>query len=386
MAELVYLEQMRRKFGWEDFPFTLDLIPEVFAGKERILDPVMEQLAFGNIVFIEGNYGSGKSQILKHIQYTLRNDARYSRYIPLLIQEPLSTEILVHAFTRRFAIESTITRINDLVDELETRIGSKNVLILLVDEAQELVVQDTDAPDIIEEKQKTLQWLRVLADTRGCKIFLAGLVNFGKRLTEMFRPLDDRVTLKFFLNPLDYETTVELIKQRVRFFSGNQKSAITPFSEGAFKVIYQLSGGYPRAILKVCQDAVIKMFTKGRDSVDADDILPAGAAKSVMISPSIIDVKAMEVKDLEREMKSFRDQLAFDSSSLNYTEIETLKFLAIKEDVTPQDVAEGIGITAGTAGNILRKLKEMGYTFRKKQGRTFSYTLYSHYRREFTRA
>jgi DNA-binding MarR family transcriptional regulator len=60
--------------------------------------------------------------------------------------------------------------------------------------------------------------------------------------------------------------------------------------------------------------------------------------------------------------------------------------MATKEGMTPSDVADACGITSGTAANILRKLKEMGYTFRKKKGRTYSYTLYSVFRREFTQA
>src|SRR5512139_2930889 len=98
MAEIDYLERIQKKYGWEAFPFSLDLIPEIFAGKEKILNPVMQQLAFGSVIYIEGGYGSGKSQILKHINYKLSKDPAYTgRYIPVYIPEPLTREVLLSA-------------------------------------------------------------------------------------------------------------------------------------------------------------------------------------------------------------------------------------------------------------------------------------------------
>lgn len=387
MAEITYLEQIRKKFGWEEFPFSLDLIPEVFAGKEKILNPIMEQLAFGSIIYIEGNYGCGKSQILKHMQFKLRSDPAYTaKYIPILIQEPLNSDVLIHAFQRKLGIESSIVLVGDLIEELEARLKGKTV-ILLIDEAQEMTIQEKDTPDIIEEKNKTLQWVRVLSDFRGCRIFLTGLTNFGKKLNDMFRPLDDRVTLKFFLKPMDFETTVDLIRQRMQFFSVNKDNVLSPFTDDALEAIYQKSGGYPRAILKACQDAVIDMLIKGRNSITAENVLGPGIKpKEIALAPTTADAEIMGVKDLEREMKDAKDQVIVDASTLAHTDLQVLKFMASREDVTPQEVAEGCNITPGTAANVLRKAKEMGFCFRKKQGRTYSYTLYSVYRREFTQA
>nr|MDO8114003.1 AAA family ATPase [Candidatus Sigynarchaeota archaeon] len=389
MAEISYLEKIHKKFGWTDFPFSIDLIPQVFAGKEKILNPIMEQLAIGRIVYIEGNYGSGKSQILKYMQIKLRDDPNYSnRYIPILIQEPLTTDVLIHAFQRKFGIETKIVLVGDLLEEIELQLKGKTV-ILLIDEAQEMAIQERDTPDIIEEKNKTLQWIRVLSDFRGCRIFLTGLTNFGKKLNEMFRPLEDRVTLKFFLKPFDYETMVELIRQRITFFSEDKDkdNILVPFSKDAFMAVFQKSGGYPRAILRICQDAVVDMLNKGRESIDAENILGPGVKpKEIALAPTLADAKAMESEDLVREMKSFKDQIIVDTSTMAYMDQQVLTFMATREEVTPQDVAAGCNITPGTASNILRKVKEMGLVFRKKQGRTFSYALYSAYRREFTHA
>ncbi|MHA1792746.1 MAG: AAA family ATPase [Promethearchaeota archaeon] len=382
--ELSYLSRIRDKFGWDEFPFSLDIIPEIFAGKEKILSPIIEQLAFGNIIYIEGNYGSGKSQILRHLYFKMRNNPAYSRYLPILIQEPVTSEILAHAFKRKLNIESKITLISDLTEELESVVSRKNSIILLIDEAQELAAQESDSTEIREEKYKTLQWIRVLADFRGCKIFLAGLTNFGKKINEMFRPLEDRVTLNFHLKPLDYESTVELIKERIKYFSVNPSKVISPFEDDAYKRIYQISGGYPRAILKICQESIINMLNKGKDAVTSDDILNiSGKARQIALSPSMKDVKRLESADLEMEMKSFHEKLKYDVSSLSDTELQVLKHLATGEEMTPQEVADSCEITPGTAANILRKLKTMGFVFRKKKGRTFSYTLYEVYRREF---
>ncbi|MEX2682619.1 MAG: AAA family ATPase [Candidatus Sigynarchaeota archaeon] len=387
MAEIDYLERIQKKYGWEAFPFSLDLIPEIFAGKERILNPIMQQLAFGSVVYIEGGYGSGKSQILKHMNYKLSKDPAYaSRYIPVYIPEPLTREVLLSAFGR-FGFKRRIERIGDLVEELDEFLGGKKYIILLIDEAQELAVQEKDTPDIIAEKSTTLQWIRALADSRGCKIFLSGLTNFGKRLNEMFRPLEDRVTLKFTLEPMDVKTTKELIMERIKHFTTPPQKPLSPFTDDAIEVINVVTGGYPRPILRLCQDVVIDMLANNRESIDGNRVLLfTGKTREVMMSPSMESAIREGKRDLEREMKAIKDQLSYNASALNATELQVLKFMATRDEVTPQGVAEGCGITQGTAGNILRKMKEMGFVFRKPQGRTHSYTMYSIYRREFTQA
>ncbi|MBN2151913.1 MAG: AAA family ATPase [Candidatus Lokiarchaeota archaeon] len=387
MAELDYLERIKKKYGWESFPFSLDLIPEVFAGKEKILNPIMQQLAFGSVVYIEGGYGSGKSQVLKHMNYKLNKDPAYaSRYIPVYIPEPLTREVLLSAFSR-FDFKRRIERIGDLVEALDGELGGKKHVVLLVDEAQELAVHENDTPDIVSEKGTTLQWIRALADSRGCKIFLTGLINFGKKLNEMFRPLEDRVTLKFTLERMDVRTTKELIMERIKHFTPESQKPISPFTQEAIEMINVVSGGYPRAILRTCQEAVIDMLTNNRESIDGDRIIRlSGRTREVVMSPSTESAIREGKRDLEREMKAIKDQLAYDKDALNTTELEVLRFLATREEVTPQGAADGCGITQGTAGNILRKLKEMGFVFRKPHGRTHSYTMYSIYRREFTQA
>ncbi len=387
MAEIDYLERIQKKYGWEAFPFSLDLIPEIFAGKEKILNPVMQQLAFGSVVYIEGGYGSGKSQILKHINYKLSKDPAYtSRYIPVYIPEPLTREVLLSAFNK-FDFKRRIERIGDLVEELESQLRGKKYIVLLVDEAQELAVQEKDTQDIIIEKNTTLQWIRALADSRGCKIFLSGLTNFGKKLNEMFRPLEDRVTLKFTLEGMDVKTTKELIMERIKYFTPDSQKPISPFSDDAIEVINVVSGGYPRAILRTCQEAVIDMLANNRESIDGDRIIRlSGKTREVVMSASMLAAIGEGKKDLEREMKAIKDQFTYDRSALNSTELQVLRYMAAREEVTPQSVADGCSITQGTAGNILRKLKEMGLVFRKPQGRTHSYTMYNNYRREFMQA
>ncbi|NMC04061.1 MAG: MarR family transcriptional regulator [Candidatus Lokiarchaeota archaeon] len=387
MAEIDYLERIKKRYGWDAFPFSLDIIPEVFAGKEKILNPVMQQLAFGSVVYIEGGYGSGKSQILKHMNYKLGKDPAYTnRYIPIYIPEPLTREVILSAFSR-FDFKRRIDRIGDLLEELDGQLGGKKHVIMLIDEAQELAVQEKDTPDTVAEKSTTLQWIRALADSRGCKIFLSGLTNFGKKLNEMFRPLEDRVTLKVELKPMDVKTTRELVMERIKYFTPPSQKPISPFSEEAIEMITVVSGGYPRSILRTCQDAVIDMLQNNRESIDADRIIRlSGKAREVVMSLTAESAKEEGKKDLEREMKAVKERLSYDADALNTTDRQVLRFLATRDDVTPQAVADGCNITQGTAGNILRKLKEMGIVFRKQYGRTHSYTMYNNYRRDFMQA
>jgi general secretion pathway protein A len=64
----------------------------------------------------------------------------------------------------------------------------------------------------------------------------------------------DRIALKYTINPLDEYETREMIEFRLRQAGASLQNNL--FSDGAIKMIYQYTQGYPRKIATLCHDAL----------------------------------------------------------------------------------------------------------------------------------
>jgi len=95
------------------------------------------------------------------------------------------------------------------------------------------------------------------------------------------RQLNQRITVRYHLKPLDFQDTVEYIQHRLDKARGR-----VIFSKGAMKKVFKYSGGFPRVINAVCERILLAGYM-----ADALEIKPSIAAKGINnfqneISPS----------------------------------------------------------------------------------------------------
>jgi general secretion pathway protein A len=118
-----------------------------------------------------------------------------------------------------------------------------------VDEAQTL------NPELLEE-------IRLLSNLETSKskllqIVLVGQPELDKTLSQHgFRQLRQRINLKYQLLPLSEKETREYVEKRLRI-AGATKPL---FTEKAIKEIYLRSGGIPRLINVVCDNALLNGY------------------------------------------------------------------------------------------------------------------------------
>jgi general secretion pathway protein A len=130
-------------------------------------------------------------------------------------------------------------------------------VILIVDEAQGL------RPELLEE-------IRLLSNLETSKskllqIVLVGQPELDKILSQPgFRQLRQRINLRYYLPPLSAKETEEYIGKRLRIAGAKEPI----FTGKAIKEIYLKSGGIPRLINILCDNALLNGYALDKKLVD----------------------------------------------------------------------------------------------------------------------
>jgi general secretion pathway protein A len=122
-------------------------------------------------------------------------------------------------------------------------------VVLIVDEAHGL------NPELLEE----IRLLSNLETSRSklLQIVLVGQIELDKTLSQPeFRQLRQRINLRYHLRPLSEKETKEYIEKRLRI-AGAQNPL---FTDRAIKEIYKRSGGIPRLINILCDNALLNGY------------------------------------------------------------------------------------------------------------------------------
>ena len=384
MDTLFSIDDRMKSLGWRDFPFRIDIIPEIFAGQQRILSPLIMQLRTGNIVLIEGGRGTGKTHILQWLSQHIHNSLDM---IPCSISEPLNSQILL---ARMRSVLHQVTGENsssslDLIDNLSDRLKRfyrerHHRIVLLLDEGEALAFREGDSVQVETEKRKTIRWLRIMSDLPAVVVFLAGLTSFRKALTSVFPPFSDRITYKLQLEResehgrevLTRDETEAMLQQRIEFVGG---SGITPFTPEAIDAIYLHTHGYPRATLRFCKNILSLAF---QDDTPAGDRITYDFVQHVMRQkpsppPDFALVPTTTDASHFFEGSSEEERWFIEFDELSAIQRDILNLVKEQRKVTSSIVAEELGIAKGTASNELKKLFDMKKLQRRKSYRGFEY-------------
>ena len=130
----------------------------------------------------------------------------------------------------------------------------------MIDEAQVL-------PDELLEEVRLLANIET-ASEKLMPIVLAGQPELADRLNQpSLRQLKQRVALRCELLALDSRETAEYIAGRIRTAGGN---SVVVFTRQAVDLIFQRSGGIPRLISVICDNALISGFAADRRPITRD--------------------------------------------------------------------------------------------------------------------
>jgi type II secretory pathway predicted ATPase ExeA len=256
-------------YGLRELPFELTANPDYLYLTPRHRE-ALSNLQYGlaaakTVTVLLGEAGTGKSTLLKAALASER--CRHVRCVSL--NNPALTRAeFVHTVARSLQLSSEASRSKAvMLEELEqvVRDGRTRgeVTALVVDEAQSLSTELLEEIRLLANIETVAQKLLPLV--------LVGQPGFGLRLEEPgLRQLKQRVALRCEITALTLPETAAYIAKRIATAGG---SAARLFTREAVVLIHSYSGGIPRTISVICDNALLHGLALGKQPVSQAMVL-----------------------------------------------------------------------------------------------------------------
>ena len=251
-------------FGLREDPFNLNPDPRYF-----YLSPQHQEalncLIYGinekkGFIVITGGIGNGKTTLCRTLLAGLDNKVETA----LIFNSSLSDLELLQTINQEFGITMTRGRqtkkrcLDALNEFLLKNFASGKQALLLIDEAQNL-------------SHNTLEQIRMLSNLETDREKLLQIILMGQPELQALlslpslRQLNERITVRYDLKPLDRKNVQVYIEYRLNMAGGTER---IKFSPRAYKLIYRYSAGNPRRINALCDRALLISYTEDGDLID----------------------------------------------------------------------------------------------------------------------
>lgn len=256
-------------YGLRESPFELTSDPRFLWLTPRHRE-ALSNLEYGlstakAVTVLTGDAGTGKTTLLKT---ALQSDACRGVRAVYLNNPTLTRPEFVEILAQRLNLSGEASRSKAaLLQELEHVLLERRsrgvTTALVVDEAQSLT------KDILEE-------IRLLANIETpthklLPLVLVGQPELAERLEDTaLRQLKQRVALRCEITPFSLQETAAYVGSRIKTAGGQ---AATLFTREAVMLIQEHSGGIPRSINVICDNALVSGMALGRRPVDREIIV-----------------------------------------------------------------------------------------------------------------
>jgi general secretion pathway protein A len=217
------------------------------------------------VTVLIGEAGTGKTTLISAALQSERCGQVSCVYLnnPALTREEFIATLASQFRLSPSAAASKAVLLEELGRILRDRRVQGQITALVIDEAQSLSL------DLLEE-------IRLLANTETATekllpIVLAGQPELRDRLNDpRLRQLKQRVTIRVEIRQMTVNETAAYMATRIRTAGGD---AATLFSREAVLLIHELSGGLPRTVNVICDNALLTGCALGRQPVDRQMVL-----------------------------------------------------------------------------------------------------------------
>lgn len=211
-------------------------------------------------VVLTGEVGTGKTLLIRYLlDYLKANNISYAYVFDSCLSPLEFLQFIAGDFGLVFSGKNKSDLLHSLGSYLIERHQRSLATALIVDEAhllsREVLEEIRLLTNLETSQQKLLQ------------IVLAGQPELDQKLDSFaLRQLKQRIAIRSRLGPLSPEETLGYIQRRLEL-AGANSHAKTLFPPDAIKKIHSCSGGIPRLINTLCDNALITTYADKADHV-----------------------------------------------------------------------------------------------------------------------
>jgi general secretion pathway protein A len=258
-----YFGLRKNPFSMTPDPGFLFLTPQ---HREALAGLTYALLGQKGFLVLTGDAGTGKTTLLTRVlQHLPSNRIQASLVLNPILTSAEFLEMTLLDFGVMEVPASKAQRLARLQHVLHQADEQKKISALIIDEAHKL------SPEVLEE-------IRLLgnfetSDHKLLQILFVGQNELGVLLNRPdLRQLKQRIAARFAIGPLAPFEVEQYIQYRWTKAGGTRE---TPFNPEAVNSIAQHSGGVPRMINAICDNALIQAFGEGQSTVKAHHVWEA---------------------------------------------------------------------------------------------------------------
>lgn len=236
-------------------------------------------------LLLTGGVGTGKTTLINALVAELKD----SHYLCLLSNPILEVSDFYRYFAAKLGLRYDGNKGNFLLtlsQLLEKCLSNDRKVLLIIDEAHTL-------PYHLFEEIRFLE--NISAEQKNAlNIFLVGQPELlGRLAEEPLRPVRQRVGIRFHLEPLSGADIRAYINYRLTV-AGRNKGLEELFTDKAVAYIHRVSGGIPRVINVLCDNAMLAAYSRGVKLIDRNIVQES--MKQMHIAGDVSSLEATEEK------------------------------------------------------------------------------------------
>lgn len=252
-------------YQFKEYPFAIGCDPHFFYESaihaEALANMLYTIQQRKGMVLVTGEVGAGKT----FVGNILANRLGAGCLTVVVKNPPQSGKQLVQALARGLglSVRANADKFN-LVEQVEenlVRLRARDRLVaLIIDESQDL------SAGSLEELRLVWNWEQ--QGQRLVQIVLLGQPEMRHRLLEpQWESLRQRIILSYHLGHLSRTDTASYIAHRLKI-AGGESGGLAQFSTEAISGIFDATGGIPRLINILCDNALLVGYARGNHVVD----------------------------------------------------------------------------------------------------------------------
>ena len=248
----MYLEH----FGLKAKPFQISADPRFLwlGSKHKEALAILKYGIFDNrgFLLLSGDVGTGKTTLINALLREIGDDT-----VVATVPDPgFALMDFYRYIARAFRIKTPFETKNEFLEIFAAFLlrseSEKKKVLLIIDEAQRLTSELLEEIRLLSNVEKDY--------TKLLNIFFVGQNEFNDIILEQQnRPLRQRITINYNIDPLEQHEVMEYINFRLKV-AGCEEPL---FTGDAVREVFAFSEGYPRLINIVCDHALLTAFVQG---------------------------------------------------------------------------------------------------------------------------